>query len=115
MTHAADRGVRATLGFHVAGGKIVSRLETVKKTYGLMPCVWRRLRAKHPGMGIVLYGHDGLAIGTGYLWRYEALISLPESMDFRAVSWKQTIDRTEPSDFGMLGPTPIAIGARSWG
>lgn len=114
MHHSAERGIQATLGFHLAGRQIVSRLETVKKTYGLMPLIWRRLRAKHAGCAdITLYGRDGLAIGTGFLWRYEALISLPEAMDFRAISWKQTIDRTERTDFGLLGPSTIPIGARS--
>lgn len=108
-------GVRAMLAFHTQGNRIVSKLSTVKKSYGLAPCVWRRLRAKHPGMDLVVYGRDGHAIGTAYLHRYESVVSLPEGMDFRAVSWRQTIDRTEPTEMGMLGPTPIPIGATRWG
>ncbi len=87
----------------------------MKKGYGLAACVWRRLRAKHPGMDLVVYGRDGLALGTAFLFRYEAIVALPEGMDFRAVSWKQTIERTEPSEYGLLDPTPIAIGQTRWG
>lgn len=86
------------------------------KSYGLAACIWRRLRAVHGGGDLTLYGRDGLAIGEGFLFRYEAQVALPMAMDFRAVSWKTTLAHAPGQGFGeMLGPTPIAIGQRRWG
>lgn len=87
-----------------------------KKTYGLAACIWRRLRAVHGGGDLTLYGRDGLAIGEGFLFRYDAHVMLPEGMDFRAISWKTTLEHAPGQGFdAMLGPTQIAIGKTSWG
>lgn len=86
-----------------------------QRTYGLLRCVWRALRAKHWGGDIALVGRDGRVIGRGFLFRYEALVALPDDMDFRAVSWRRTIDHPAPPQNDMIGPTPIPIGAARWG
>lgn len=88
---------------------------STRQTYGLAPYVWRALRAKHPGMDLTLYDRAGLSIGIAHLHRYESMVTLPEGLDFRAVSWKQTIERTSYTRHGMLDPTPLPIGARTWG
>ena len=83
---------------------------------GLAACIWRRLRAKTSGSQyLTVYGRDGLAIGEVFLFRYESLVQLPEGMDFKAISWIQTISRTPLENNPYLGPTPIPIGAMRWG
>lgn len=84
-------------------------------TLGLHPTVWRKLRAKHPGLDLTVYDRQGHSLGVAYLWRYDALISLPLGMDFNAIGWKQTIQKATPPIGGILGPTPIAIGRATWG
>ena len=111
--HALVTRIQGVVGYHVLGGRLRSSFMVTKTTYGLMPCIWRALRAKHPGFTLTVYGRDGLAIGTAYLHRDESLITLPESMDFRAISWKQTIERTPVSGNPIIGPTAIPIGTRT--
>ncbi len=86
------------------------------KTYGLMPCIWRALRAKHPGAtSLTVYDRQGFALCFVFLYRYEAMVQMPLDLDFKLISWKQTIARTRPQTMGTLGPTDIPIGARTWG
>ena len=91
---------------------------TKTKGYGLAACIWRRLRAVHGGGDLLLYGRDGLVIGKGFLFRYDAHVALPVDMDFKAVSWKTRLDHAPGQGFdpaSHLGPTPIAIGQQRWG
>lgn len=87
------------------------------RTYGLAACVWRRLRAKHPGVvpALTLYGRDGSVLGDAFLFRYEACVGIPAHLSFSDISWKTTIECAPVETGGLLGPSKIAIGETRWG
>jgi len=84
------------------------------RRYGLHPTIWRKLRLVIGGCcDLDLFGRDGLRIGTGLLERYTSAVSIPEGMDFQAISWAATIRECKPQPDGeaaFLGPSVIPIG-----
>lgn len=80
-----------------------------RTTYGLAPCVWRRLRARHGGGEIALYGRAGEIAAYAYLYRYESKVAISEAVPFGSISWRQTIEKTVAQP-GLLQPSIIPIG-----
>jgi hypothetical protein len=91
-------------------------MKTPQKAYGLARFVWRRLRLVSGGCcDLDLYDRRGDKIGVGFLYRYEALVGIPERLPFTEISWLRTINNVQPDPLAeavFLGPTAIPIGER---
>lgn len=85
------------------------------KWWFVHPSVWRAMRARHEGGNIRFYGRMGDVICVGVLNRYLNTISIPYFIDFKAISFKETINNLESqSKGGVLTPDKIPVGERTY-
>lgn len=93
-------------------------LKQPTQEYGIMPLIWRRLRAVSGGCcDLDLYGRDGEKIGVAHLERYLPRVHIPAGMSFKAISWITTIKHVKEdpaAEAAFIGKSEIAIGQRSF-
>lgn len=87
--------------------------------YGLMRCIWRKLRALSGGACYIrVYNKQGEDIGEVFLYRYAALVELPSDVAFKDISWLCTIKNLRPdpiAEAAFMGGNDIAIGIDRFG
>jgi hypothetical protein len=83
--------------------------------YGLHPTIWRKIRAKVGCVNdIQAYNKDNKRLCLMRVSRYQSYISLPDNIDFKDISWENTINhlKSDPDckQNGFLGSSVIPVG-----